>query len=66
MPISYGPLARDVESLAIVMKALTNDSTMYELAPAIPPVPFRSEVGSWEYKGKGMFLYSAVSSPLDH
>ncbi|KAI0242444.1 Fatty-acid amide hydrolase 1, partial [Lamellibrachia satsuma] len=44
VPISYGPLARDVGSLAIAMKALTVDSTIYEVAPAIPPVPFRSEI----------------------
>ena len=37
-------MARDVESLAIAMKALTVDSTMYEVAPATPPVPFRSQV----------------------
>ena len=44
VPNSYGPMARDVESLAIAMKALTVDSTMYEVAPATPPVPFRSQV----------------------
>ena len=44
VPNSYGPIARDVESLAIAMKALTVDSTMYEVAPATPPVPFRSQV----------------------
>ena len=44
VPVSYGPLARDVDSLAIAMKALTVDSTLYEVATALPPVPFRSEV----------------------
>ena len=44
VPNCYGPMARDVESLAIAMKALTVDSTMYEVAPSTPPVPFRSQV----------------------
>ena len=44
VPVSYGPLARDVDSLAIALTALTVDSTLYEVAPALPPVPFRSEV----------------------
>ncbi|KAI0239958.1 Fatty-acid amide hydrolase 1 [Lamellibrachia satsuma] len=61
VPNSYGPMARDVESLAIAMKALTVDSTMYEVAPATPPVPFRSQIYEDKKRLKiGFFLNNGV------
>ncbi|XP_078657284.1 vitamin D3 hydroxylase-associated protein-like [Branchiostoma floridae x Branchiostoma belcheri] len=38
-----GPLARDVNSLALVMKALLVPD-MFELDPLVPPIPFRQEI----------------------
>ncbi|XP_029473763.1 vitamin D3 hydroxylase-associated protein-like isoform X2 [Rhinatrema bivittatum] len=38
-----GPMARDVDSLALCMKALLCDH-MFHLDPSVPPVPFRDEV----------------------
>ncbi|KAI0239956.1 Fatty-acid amide hydrolase 1 [Lamellibrachia satsuma] len=61
VPNCYGPMARDVESLAIAMKALTVDSTMYEVAPATPPVPFRSQIYEDKKRLKiGFFLNTGV------
>lgn len=42
---AFGPLARDVESLVIMMKALLVPY-MFELDPCLPPVPFREEVST--------------------
>ncbi|KAI0228828.1 Fatty-acid amide hydrolase 1 [Lamellibrachia satsuma] len=61
VPNCYGPMARDVESLTIAMKALTVDSTMYEVAPATPPVPFRSQIYEDKKRLKiGFFLNNGV------
>ncbi|KAG8436964.1 hypothetical protein GDO86_007881 [Hymenochirus boettgeri] len=38
-----GPMARDVDSLALFMKAVLCDD-MFQLDPTVPPVPFRDEV----------------------
>ncbi|XP_017335039.1 fatty-acid amide hydrolase 1 isoform X1 [Ictalurus punctatus] len=40
---SVGPLARDVDSLALCMRALLNKD-MFTLDPKIPPLPFKQEV----------------------
>ncbi|XP_068095690.1 vitamin D3 hydroxylase-associated protein-like [Hyperolius riggenbachi] len=40
-----GPIARDVESLVIVMRALLCDD-MFQLDPAVPPMPFNEKVYS--------------------
>ncbi|TRZ02640.1 hypothetical protein DNTS_000623 [Danionella cerebrum] len=40
---SLGPLARDVESLALCMKALLCQE-MFTLDPTVPPIPFNHEV----------------------
>lgn len=40
-----GPLARDVDSLALCMKALLCDD-MFHLDPTVPPIPFKDEVYS--------------------
>nr|XP_033772370.1 vitamin D3 hydroxylase-associated protein-like isoform X2 [Geotrypetes seraphini] len=40
-----GPMARDVDSLALCMKALLCDH-MFHLDPTVPPIPFRDEVYS--------------------
>lgn len=40
---SLGPMARDVDSLALCMRALLNKD-MFTLDPTIPPLPFRLEV----------------------
>uniref|UniRef100_A0A8C8RD60 Fatty-acid amide hydrolase 1 n=1 Tax=Pelusios castaneus TaxID=367368 RepID=A0A8C8RD60_9SAUR len=40
-----GPMARDVDSLALCMRALLGDD-MFHLDPTIPPVPFNEEVYS--------------------
>ncbi|XP_018430685.1 PREDICTED: vitamin D3 hydroxylase-associated protein-like, partial [Nanorana parkeri] len=38
-----GPMARDVDSLALFMKAVLCDD-LFQLDPTIPPLPFRDEV----------------------
>ncbi|CAH1242951.1 FAAH [Branchiostoma lanceolatum] len=38
-----GPMARDVDSLVLVMKALLVPD-MFELDPLVPPIPFRHEI----------------------
>ncbi|CAL8307794.1 unnamed protein product [Lota lota] len=38
-----GPLARDVDSLALCMQALLSDH-MFTLDPTVPPIPFNTEV----------------------
>ncbi|XP_027002568.2 fatty-acid amide hydrolase 1 isoform X2 [Tachysurus fulvidraco] len=40
---SVGPMARDVNSLALCMRALLNKD-MFTLDPTIPPLPFKQEV----------------------
>ncbi|XP_029473761.1 vitamin D3 hydroxylase-associated protein-like isoform X3 [Rhinatrema bivittatum] len=42
---AIGPMARDVDSLALCMKALLCDH-MFRLDPSVPPIPFRDEVFS--------------------
>nr|XP_033772404.1 fatty-acid amide hydrolase 1-like isoform X2 [Geotrypetes seraphini] len=41
--VAVGPMARDVDSLALCMKALLCDH-MFCLDPTVPPIPFRDEV----------------------
>ncbi|XP_054996351.1 fatty-acid amide hydrolase 1 [Sorex araneus] len=41
--LSIGPMARDVESLALCMRALLCED-MFRLDPSVPPLPFREEV----------------------
>ncbi|XP_069498376.1 vitamin D3 hydroxylase-associated protein-like [Ambystoma mexicanum] len=41
----FGPLARDVDSLVLCMRALLCD-TMFRLDPTVPPIPFNEEVYS--------------------
>lgn len=38
-----GPMARDVDSLALCMKALLCQQ-MFQLDPSVPPIPFDEEV----------------------
>ena len=40
---SVGPLAKDVDSLALCMQALLSDH-MFTLDPTVPPIPFNTEV----------------------
>ncbi|XP_044297366.1 vitamin D3 hydroxylase-associated protein-like [Varanus komodoensis] len=40
---TVGPMARDVDSLALCMKALLCDE-LFCLDPSVPPVPFREEI----------------------
>uniref|UniRef100_G3SMK6 Fatty-acid amide hydrolase 1 n=1 Tax=Loxodonta africana TaxID=9785 RepID=G3SMK6_LOXAF len=41
--LSVGPMARDVESLALCLRALLSED-MFRLDPTVPPIPFREEV----------------------
>ncbi|XP_061040251.1 fatty-acid amide hydrolase 1 isoform X2 [Eubalaena glacialis] len=41
--LSVGPMARDVESLALCLRALLCED-MFHLDPTVPPLPFREEV----------------------
>lgn len=41
--LSAGPMARDVESLALCMRALLCED-MFRLDPTVPPLPFREEI----------------------
>ena len=47
---SYGPMARDVETLVQALKALCVDY-MYELDPTIPKMPFKDEVSTYPNTG---------------
>lgn len=40
---SVGPIARDVESLALCLRALLCEN-MFRLDPTVPPLPFREEI----------------------
>ncbi|NWV63462.1 FAAH1 hydrolase, partial [Malurus elegans] len=44
-PCALGPMARDVDSLALCMKALLCPE-MFQLDPSVPPIPFNEEVYS--------------------
>ena len=41
--LSAGPMARDVESLALCLRALLCED-MFRLDPTVPPLPFKEEV----------------------
>ncbi|XP_053777458.1 fatty-acid amide hydrolase 1 [Desmodus rotundus] len=41
--VSVGPMARDVESLALCLRALLCED-MFRLDPTVPPLPFKEEV----------------------
>lgn len=41
--MSVGPMARDVESLALCLRALLCED-MFRLDPSVPPLPFNEEV----------------------
>ncbi|NWS01668.1 VDHAP protein, partial [Motacilla alba] len=43
VPCALGPMARDVDSLALCMKALLCQE-MFQLDPSVPPIPFKEEV----------------------
>ncbi|NWI60532.1 FAAH1 hydrolase, partial [Calyptomena viridis] len=43
VPCAVGPMARDVDSLALCMKALLSEE-MFQLDPTVPPIPFNGEV----------------------
>ncbi|NXS69532.1 FAAH1 hydrolase, partial [Pandion haliaetus] len=45
VPWALGPMARDVDSLALCMKALLCQD-MFQLDPTVPPIPFDEEVYS--------------------
>ncbi|XP_052657434.1 vitamin D3 hydroxylase-associated protein-like isoform X2 [Harpia harpyja] len=45
VPWVLGPMARDVDSLALCMKALLCQE-MFQLDPTVPPIPFNEEVYS--------------------
>ncbi|XP_053841349.1 vitamin D3 hydroxylase-associated protein-like isoform X1 [Vidua macroura] len=45
VPCALGPMARDVDSLALCMKALLCQD-MFQLDPTVPPIPFNEEVYS--------------------
>ncbi|NXM79724.1 FAAH1 hydrolase, partial [Oenanthe oenanthe] len=45
LPCALGPMARDVDSLALCMKALLCQE-MFQLDPTVPPIPFNEQVYS--------------------
>ncbi|NXC79858.1 FAAH1 hydrolase, partial [Cercotrichas coryphoeus] len=45
LPCALGPMARDVDSLALCMKALLCQE-MFQLDPTVPPIPFNEQVFS--------------------
>ncbi|NXH62016.1 FAAH1 hydrolase, partial [Rhabdornis inornatus] len=45
VPCALGPMARDVDSLAVCMKALLCQE-MFQLDPTVPPIPFNEQVYS--------------------
>ncbi|NWZ62962.1 FAAH1 hydrolase, partial [Acrocephalus arundinaceus] len=45
VPCAMGPMARDVDSLALCMKALLCQE-MFQLDPTVPPIPFNEQVYS--------------------
>lgn len=54
--VSVGPMARDVESLALCMRALLCED-MFRLDPTVPPVPFNEEVSRGKVMHGGGFSY---------
>lgn len=46
-------MARDVESLALCLKALLCED-LFRLDPTVPPLPFREEVSEVGGRGAGM------------
>ncbi|KAJ7398124.1 Vitamin D3 hydroxylase-associated protein [Pitangus sulphuratus] len=50
-----GPMARDVDSLALCMRALLCEE-MFRLDPTVPPIPFDQEVYHTEFIAKGRKL----------
>lgn len=57
--LSVGPMARDVESLALCLKALLCED-LFRLDPTVPPLPFREEVS--EVGGRGWEWTRGVNS----
>ncbi|NXF02410.1 VDHAP protein, partial [Smithornis capensis] len=53
-----GPMARDVDSLALCMKALLCEE-MFQLDPTVPPIPFDEEV---RLRGNSMSLFAQQQS----
>uniref|UniRef100_A0A8B9F102 Fatty-acid amide hydrolase 1 n=1 Tax=Amazona collaria TaxID=241587 RepID=A0A8B9F102_9PSIT len=45
VPCALGPMAKDVDSLALCMKALLCEE-MFQLDPTVPPIPFNEDVYS--------------------
>uniref|UniRef100_A0A4W3HQR0 Fatty-acid amide hydrolase 1 n=1 Tax=Callorhinchus milii TaxID=7868 RepID=A0A4W3HQR0_CALMI len=45
LEVMIGPMARDVDSLALCMKALLCED-MFRLDPTVPPIPFKDEIYS--------------------
>lgn len=51
---SLGPLARDVESVALCMRALLCQD-MFTLDPTVPPIPFNQKV-LYKYSTSNVYL----------
>ena len=50
--LSVGPMARDVESLALCLRALLCED-LFRLDPTVPLLPFREEVSGGGQEGGG-------------
>ena len=60
-----GPLAWDVESLALCLRALLSEH-MHRPDPTVPFLPFREEVSWVGSKPGGLPLFSLHSSTTSH
>lgn len=60
-----GPMARDVESLALCLRALLSEH-MHQLDPTTPFLPFREQVSWVGSRPGGLPLLSLQSSTTSH
>ncbi|KAL3831831.1 hypothetical protein ACJMK2_023533 [Sinanodonta woodiana] len=61
---AIGPMAQDVTSLVIAMKALLCDD-MFDLDPTVPPIPFRTEIYEKTNELKiGYYVFDGYLKPV--
>lgn len=56
-------MARDVDSLALCMKALLCQE-MFQLDPTVPPIPFNEEVSPASFEGAACSAYEFLRGTM--